>query len=225
MKISEVSRPKIGKRITDTAFKYFRGKGDSDTAYAFGGQVGFEITLSKLGWTRFGNGNFSSVYSNPKKNYIMKISDKPDEGYAEYVNLIKKTRNKHFPKISDIKFLEIPVIMYHVTKDVKYYVYLIEKLYSININTIQNGNYPMSATTAGSYCHSVAYNYWKDLTTVFSDNDEDVPKFLKRNPSLVQALQFVGKNASVNVWLDIKGENLMQRLDGTIVITDPYAEN
>ena len=74
-------------------------------------------------------------------------------------------------------------------------------------------------------CFLVASNYWKDLSQIFEEERREVPKFLKRDSSLVSALKYVGGNIGANAWLDIKGENLMQREDGTIVITDPYAGN
>jgi hypothetical protein len=227
MNLSELYKPKIGKKATDAAFTYFRGKQNSDDAYSSGGVFGFQDKLSKLGWEPLGNGNFSSVFVNPKKNYVLKITDKPDPGYAEYVALIKKTRNKHFPKISDLKMLSFPNLQPPVRMmghgmvnrpDTEYYVYLIEKLYPITYVDDVN------KSAVGRYCYLVAYFHYETLTKIFADREMNVPRFLRNDPSLVDALKYVGKNASLNVWLDIHGSNIMQRDDGTVVITDPYAK-
>jgi len=51
-------------------------------------------------------------------------------GYEKYVDLIHKYRNKHFPRITDMKVLKIG--------RENYYVYLIEKLYKIKEPTASN---------------------------------------------------------------------------------------
>ena len=102
-----MARPKIGKRIEKATFDYFRGHKGSAGAFK-SGLEGLGVRLQKLGWTLLGKGYFSSVYQNPKKNYVLKINSRPDEGYAEYVRIIKKTKNKHFPRISDMKVLSLP---------------------------------------------------------------------------------------------------------------------
>ena len=219
MNILELSRPKIGKRVATAALDYFEGRDG----------ILFKEKLAKLGWTPLGNGNFSSVFENPKKQYVLKVSEKPDPAYNEYVKLIKRARNKHFPRISDMKkLLSLPTETYfsmtlnkfvhRPTKE--YYVYLIERLEPVrSIDRI-------SLQDVARSCYLVANNWWEpNLVEIFQEEYREFPKFLRRSPSLVQALRFVGEHCDdiKGAWLDIHRDNIMQREDGTIVITDPYA--
>ena len=74
--------------------------------------------------------SFSSVYENDKKNFVLKVTNRPDPEYQRYVDVIKKFDNKHFPKISNMKKLDINC------RD--YYVYAIEKLKTIHSQALQN---------------------------------------------------------------------------------------
>jgi hypothetical protein len=51
--------------------------------------------------------------------------------------------------------------------------------------------------------------------------------YFKKNPDLVKLSRMLGKyKESSNIpgmFLDVHDKNIMQRADGTIVITDPYA--
>lgn len=54
--------------------------------------------LKDLGWKELARGFFSSVFYNPKKSYVLKVTTLEDKGYAAYVNLIKNTQINIFQK-------------------------------------------------------------------------------------------------------------------------------
>ena len=69
----------------------------------------------------------------------------------------------------------------------------------------------------------IACDYKKTLTNIFKYNyPYKTPNFLLNHPELVKAARIVGKY-HLDHWLDIHSKNIMQREDGTIVITDPYS--
>ena len=159
-----------------------------------------------MGWTPLNSGAYSDVYKNPRKNYVMKVTTEPDYGYAKYVDLIKRSRNPHFPKISDRKTFTV--------RGDDYDIYLIEKLRHLEwdiatqyVNIFRNIIWTRVA------------NLRVDLNDLYNNN---IPKILSQNPKLVSALEIIGENSS-DQELDIKNDNIMERDDGTIVITDPYA--
>jgi len=152
-------------------------------------------------------GYYSTVYSNPKKSYVLKVNDRQDTAYAQYVSLIKKYNNKHFPKISDLKFIEV--------NGGRYYIYLIEKLDDVRSEMKHLAN-------VFSEIIDCPYSSLTFFNTSHTQLD-----YLKQNPELVTALRIIGKfkHNIKNPYIsnDMHGGNIMQRKDGTIVITDPYA--
>ena len=177
------------------------------------------VKLKALGWEQYGTGAYSNVYANPKKNYVLKLNKTSDEGYENYVELIKQHPNPHFPKISAVKTLNVNNERYPCNLS----LYLIEKLYKV----------PYAKTTyyTASF-YKVTTDYYKSLETLI---EEDIRasswskqfnptsiELLKENPLLVKALQLIGEFKKAGHGIDIHDNNYMQRKDGTIVITDPY---
>src|ERR1035441_6235229 len=119
MLLSE-TKPVITKPVTKATFDYFQQKYNQKGSEYGDDESELESKLAKFGWERLGAGVYSSVYGKTKKSYVLKINKRPDEGYEKYVKLIKKYRNKYFPRITDMKVLKIG--------GEKYYVYLIERL-------------------------------------------------------------------------------------------------
>jgi hypothetical protein len=202
MKLEEYSKPKIPIKFSRIISSYKEGK-------IF--DYVMEDKLKKLGWTFLDAGYYSSVYSNPKKPYILKVNGKIDSAYAQYVALIKKYKNPHFPKISDLKLMEIDGF--------RYYIYLIEKLNSVPgkkdkiVRALENIMYAPR--------HSFAY-YCRN-----NDIPEETIYLFQQQPELINACKIIGKfrdnSKNPYVSLDMHGGNIMQRNDGTLIITDPYS--
>jgi len=112
MRLDEYSKPRVPVKV----FKVV-----DDEVRTSSSSLNMDQKLEKLGWEFFNGGSFAAVYTNPKKPYILKINKQPDKAYAYYVSIIRKLHNKHFPKISDLKFIEV--------NGGRYYIYLIEKLH------------------------------------------------------------------------------------------------
>jgi len=210
MLLNELYKPKIGNPLTTAVAGYYKtpNRMNSDLSEK----------LKKLGWTMLADpGAFSAVYGNPKKNYVIKINLNPDSAFADYASVIKKYRNKHFPKISDMKSMKFPDRGYMNT----YYVYLIEKLHPISMDNkifakliSQIMDMP---TTNINEIYKIFEEDWSRIK-----NTKEVIAYFRKNPSLVRAARIAGRNIGGHC-NDMHSGNIMQRQDGTVVITDPYA--
>jgi len=211
MKIEELYRPKISNKLLAPANKFAASTTD---LYSY---KQMKKDFLKLGWKEIGIGMYAAVFANPNKSFVLKVVHMQDKGYEEYANLIKRHRNKHFPIISDRKKIEIRTA--HNVNSV--YVYMIEKLKPTG----------KASWTFAEVFDNIMHNPTIELDklfTIYTKNKyRDVIEMLKNNPSLVKALRILGKNrwdSSMNYvcGIDMHSGNIMQRKDGTIVITDPY---
>ena len=231
MKLDELYKPKISKGVEKTAFDYFlvRANNNSDNWHDERLQSDsiFKKKMEGLGWKYFKGGAYSSVFVNPNKNFVVKTTQNADRGYAHYVDLIKRSRNPHFPKISDKKKLLVPSKPYESWHgsmiqgpDEDYYIYLIEKLYPIDDDQTKTS---LAITLSRWFDKVIRYPYMslKSMSKTFS-YEGSIPEILLENKKLVQALRIVGNNRK-NFVNDMHSGNIMKRKDGTIVITDPYA--
>jgi hypothetical protein len=221
MQLEELYKPKISKTLSNTAFDYFNSQAIKIPGYdKMREQNEFIKKLKKMGWEFLDDGAYSNVFANPKKDYVLKINKFPDNGYATYVNMIKRARNIHFPKISDMKHLDIFLDGY--TKI--YYVYLIEKLYEFKYD---EGTF-LADIVKKMIEHPNATNaYWfsEEFLNIISYRDRDIQELIKKyvTPSLIAATKIISHNTDINnCKIDMHGRNIMKRNDGTIVITDPY---
>jgi len=216
MLLDELSRPKIGKDIESTAFDYFnQRKTATSHEQAEKMQLALLQKLKAMGWKKIGEGSYSYVFENSSKPYILKVNKREDKGFLAYAELIKKSRNPHFPKISDRKSLEVEdVDGYRRT----FQVYLIEKLRVMPEDEAIDVAYDLEMIVLQPYL---------PLDQLFKNsarNRNTVPDYLRRNPLLVTACQIVGRHMKTfGMRSDLHEDNIMERADGTTVITDPYA--
>ena len=213
MKISET---KIGKKIEKITFDYFPERGYLDSEYGFKADEIFEMQLKKMGWKLLDLGKYSAVFEHPKKNYVLKVNFVPDKGYAQYVNIIKHSRNPHFPKISDVKTLTVKSRNNKNHKDTtrSFSVYLIEKLYPLAKEERRTLSEALENIVDWP-SHSLADIFNKIYGIA-------IPSILEEHPVLVKAARIIGKNKGI-FYNDLHAGNIMKRKDGTIVITDPYS--
>ena len=120
MKLEELYKPKIAKKVTSAALNFYNDEDDDRSSR-------LEKALSKLEWYPLGEGYYSKVFCNEHKDYVLKINTLPDPAYQYYVKTIKKYCNPHFPRISNMKELKVD--------GNTYYVYVIEKLHKIRMST------------------------------------------------------------------------------------------
>jgi len=197
MKLFELYKPKIPKKVQMVANHYFQ--------FGFGNYDMLDYKLQELGWHNIGAGSYSHVYSNPVKKYVLKINKHPDSAYDDFVQIIKKYKNKHFPIISNRQEW--------IVNNKKYYVYLIEKLYEIEKD---------ESKLVSDALDAIANSPNKSLEKFSNRNVQLVGK--RYPPSLIEAARILGRlmQSHPNRYTDIHDENIMQRSDGTIVIIDPY---
>jgi hypothetical protein len=208
MLLNEFYKPKINNSIETAATKYLQSKKrayDGGDAYK-----NLMQAMSKMGWIYLDSGAFSKVFVHPKKKYVIKINSTTDNAYRRYVYVIHKFRSPHFPKISDLKKIEI--------NGDEYYVYLIEKLQKITGPFIVelSKNIKQIAVKPNATLKNIYYND-------YYEEQEEIPEFILQNPSLVRAARIIGRRVAKEDWVDLNTGNIMKREDGTIVITDPYA--
>ena len=185
MKISEVAIPKKVHSAVSHAFNNSLAPSDIDKK------------LREMGWFKSGEGMYSDVYENASKSYILKINRSQDLAFDDFVKLTHKFKNKHFPKISDQKEINID--------GRKYYIYAIEKLYPLDE---YNGN------RVYFLIHRFVEYYSILGKKLRNPNFNDYPELKK-------ALEIITKN-NRNHGFDMHRGNVMQRKDGTVVIIDPY---
>ena len=203
MKIIEATpRPPRGK-IPDSLHKNYNQSVKAGVGYGF--RPSFQDKLSNLGWNELGDGLYSTVYTNPKKSYVLKVNKISDLGFESFAQFVKKHPNKHFPKIGDVKKVRY-------SKE-NYYIYCIEKLYPIN---------PYSTARSIANAIDIAFYRWdgNSVKDSFKGNGRYI-KFFQQHPSLLSAIKLLVNKFGENN--DIHPDNIMQRKDGTIVIIDPYA--
>ena len=208
MLLDELAKARIPEPIKQTVFDYFRIR-EKNSLEAESIDRDLKHILLIKGWKGFGSGRYSSVFQNPKKNYVLKINKYPDEGYEKFVRLVHRYPNRHFPRISDMKRL--------VINDDSYYMYLIEKLNPIPTITAEK--------LANVFAEIIDHPDLS-LTTLFNKSNyswvaRSVPKILKDNPDLIKACRIVGKNLETSS-NDMHLHNIMYRKDKTVVIIDPY---
>ena len=205
MKLQELYKPKVEKRIASAAKEYVQQKRlDLPTVNA---QFNLQEKLAKIGWKRAKDGGYSTVYINPAKSYVIKINDRQDGGYMQYVRIMHKYKNKHFPIISDIK--RLPLGLENV-----YFVYLIEKLEEIDCT----GEVLRTMDECQKLVRKIAHNNY----TVEEVYGNDLPDCFKKDPALLKACVILGKNVGCR-FIDMHWGNFMKRSNGTLIITDPYS--
>lgn len=169
----------------------------------------FSRSFSRMGWKEINRGVYSTVYKNPTKSYILKVNHRFDSGYQRYVDFVNEHKNnKYLPKIIAKEFV--------IKSRKKYYLYFIEKLkYFPKTEVIDL----MFEIVEESKFYDTLIAVYNSMST---EQQNLFGKVDKKYPGLLQTTFDIGKYAK-NFNIDINEDNVMQRADGTPVITDPYA--
>lgn len=171
-----------------------------------------------------GAGAFGKVLEVPNKNYVYKIFDN-DNAYLSFVNYVIKNPNKHFPK-----FLKSPKLLHSFYRrspiepnmftavaieklqplsqpNYIYAYWIITLLEDIIHNTFIVTEWPAELPN-GNYNHKkISY--------------EDIMVADPNIASIINAFLKMYRSGDVIGDLDLHLSNIMQRTDGTLVITDP----
>jgi hypothetical protein len=160
--------------------------------------------MAMIGWCESTTvGWYSTVFSKPGENYVLKVNKREDHPYAWFAFLTRKFPNPHFPKIGNAKFINIG-------KE-RYRVYAIEKLQPFKEH--------WDARSIAAFC-KVTVTEKEDLQTTL--------KYAKRfdlgdqEESLITACDILRKY-NQGYYVDIHTNNIMLRGE-TIVIIDPFSE-
>lgn len=177
----------------------------------------FEAKMKTLGWKRIGTGYFSYVYQNPKSDFILKVNRVYDSGYARFVLLTKKFSNPHFPRIGNMKYLNVG--------GKKYYMYLIEPLQEITTNKVKWKTLAYTLQRIISHPDWTLEDVFREIKSIFPEytpHFNAIRKMLANDPTLMEACKILTNHLSKNE-LDLHYGNLMLRKDGTVVIIDPFS--
>ena len=158
--------------------------------------------LHDRGWEEVGAGYYATVYSKPGINYVLKIFEQ-DSAYLAFLDMIAKNPNPHFPRIIG----KIRVGDQWGKKT--YRAVRMEKL--LPLNGVRVNEHVFTGISAKNGVR---------LNSVQEHSLELANEYLEDKPTLVVALDLIVDKLLNRFTLDL-GNDVMQRQDGTPVITDP----
>lgn len=159
----------------------------------------FLTYLKDAGYKPLGSGAFGSVFTHPNINYAVKLI-KNDPAYMRFVKYaLAHQQDPHLPKFRG-KFMKIDALHFCVRME------MLEPI--------------INARAVSDYI-----NYYLRDPDILADEPYDssvegTQNFFKANTGLARTLdELTDINTDV---FDLHADNIMQRKDGTIVITDPF---
>jgi len=179
--------------------------------------------LLNKGWINTATGSMSRIFEHKNKNYVIKINIKEDKAFNSYVQIIKQIKTIYVPRILDEKYFEKSGKTYHI--------YLIEKLYNLPMSdpksdAIQRCFWELIPGTEKWTVKDLMDRLTKEESYSYQASAKygKVIKILNKYKGLAETILKIAASAdkSKNLYLDIHTGNLMQRKNGTPVITDPY---
>lgn len=196
-----------------------------------------KVLETKYGIRFLDRGKWGMVFDHPSWNYVVKVFD-TDNAYLRFVNFVLDNPNEHYPK-----FLRKPFEMHMFHKrstaitNKTFYIVKIEKLLPIN-NTYKllfNLDVIDDLTKAihkkQTHCLLPVIKPQQLSLQKVQFDYQNIQEFLSNFPNmkldtLIPAIiqlrtSGIGKGTT---W-DLHGSNCMMRSDGTLVITDPFADS
>lgn len=177
----------------------------------------------ELGLKKLGSGAFGDVIQSPDPNWVYKVIE-VDPAYEDFLEFIKAEPNTHYPIIKRTKTMTSFFKRYQIQEN-KFKVIVIEKLYPLPED---NKLWFLLQLINASDLDDIP-NFTPDL----EDNTRTFKELMKYTwkgwkpgemLSVWQAADDLhGLTADFGVFRDLHGSNVMQRLDGTIVLIDPIA--
>jgi hypothetical protein len=171
--------------------------------------------LQKYGYERIGEGYWASVFSKPGDPLVLKLFDSEDAGYYTFLNLATTHQNKHFPKFKGK--------VMNVTDE--YRAIRMEKLNPLSGSWNERDivlmaiNNAIEMRTRNIFNTSEEYFKLEYGNKYYVDNSEK--QVFLDNEELLEACILIGEHWDGTLAIDIHSDNVMERNDGTIVITDP----
>lgn len=147
------------------------------------------------GWFEVGAGYYAEVYGKSEKDYVVKVFER-DGAYLAFLKMIQEHPNKHFPKVKG-----------RVWISPSYNGVRLENLYPAE---------PVFSRMFSAYLINKRHAEF-----VLESLLEKANEYLRDKPKLLEALDMIDEKLLNRFHLDLGVDNVMQRADGTIVITDP----
>jgi len=154
----------------------------------------FVFELEELGFTKLGRGAYGVVFEKPGYPWVFKVFNN-DPGYFTYLNFARNNQNlSAVPRIKG-KFIRINDNTYSVR---------MEKLYPVNRDEL--------------------HNLLETLRQFFKTDDpvgyqDQIDKLNEEYPDIAAVMERLTKLGKF--YIDLHSDNIMQRKDGSLVITDP----
>lgn len=192
------------------------------------------IILQKNGYKRLGKGSYATVWARKDEPFCLKLFDSGDYAYTKYLRLIERVRNVHFPQIKG-KLIKINDNYYAVRME------RLEKLDESNIKLIKYilqyfDLYKELIHLQQQYYDETQYGqkiYKTKNKATYAGTGQKInyirtklQNFEEYYPELAEALRLIADYISQGILdIDYNGSdgNIMQREDGTLVITDPVS--
>jgi hypothetical protein len=168
--------------------------------------------LLKHGFEMLGDGTFGSVWQHPNLNYVLKLYDEADIGYAKFVELARKHQdNPHFPK-----FRGLPVT-------------LVPGIRALRLEMLSPWEYVRTDPdhiATDWFLRYIDEPKWRDYLSNMTDEKlkSHIEHFIKKWPDFLHAIELLANVVSTNsaIDFDLHDENIMQRGDCPVII-DPFA--
>lgn len=160
--------------------------------------------LRQNDYIKLGEGYFSEVWGRGDSTVAIKFNTWRDKCYRRFNQFCREHKgDPHLPKMSPIHHL-------YTAHGHDIYVVFLEKLNSVLLPE-KEAAFILSQFNKFHPVHD-------QLTTA------EIADFAEKHQSLLETLELLRNwNDNTKCWEDLNKENIMQRKDGTIVITDPWA--
>jgi len=180
--------------------------------------------LKQNGFKKLGGGVFAVAYGKPGHNRIVKVSKRQDDCWIKFAQwAMSKTNNKHLPKIPWIKRYQGK----RKGKATEFFITIIERLNPLTKSAITKIADPGVLLGLKHFAdldwvtmETIKKNY-NSYVRASSQSRKDFSSQYANHP-FVRALRQIN-NFQGKCYQDLHMGNLMQRSDGTVIITDPIA--
>lgn len=176
--------------------------------------------LAKVGIQSLGKGRFGQVFFKAGWNYVIKVFEN-DSAYLEYVDFCINNPNPHYPKFikKPLNMHQFHVRTHHAEKmmqivKIELLKPLDEPWYSLNLEKIFKLLTKQVSEIEIFNEHRNQYESYTDVNEIFN-------LYKRYNVEQIMSAIYKIKHYFPNYKLDLHRQNLMQRSDGTVVLSDP----
>lgn len=180
--------------------------------------------LAKVGINSLGKGRFGQVFYKAGWNYVIKVFEN-DNAYLDYVNFCIENPNPHYPK-----FIKKPLNMHQFHARTHHAEKMMQVVKIELLQPLKDSWYAVNLSKIFKLL-----NKETDEIMLFNDNTQQYDSYYNINEifndfkqykveELISAIYAI-KHHFPNYKLDLHLDNLMQRTDGTVVLSDPIYDS